>query len=140
MVMQAEGEVVQLHEATGRSRDLRTLYEDEHPSLYSRRIGFAGTATPVRGTRASRCLRPEARPGFPSRRVLLERLDVRVVHGEEYGLVIQNVGTLCTSEPNDARTDRAAAASPGGTLISKALIVASSMSCGFALPPRSRRT
>ena len=34
MVMQAEGEVVQLHEATGRSRDFRTLYEDEHRSLF----------------------------------------------------------------------------------------------------------
>src|SRR6476620_9687472 len=32
--MQAEGEVVQLHEATGRSRDFRTLYEDEHRRLF----------------------------------------------------------------------------------------------------------
>jgi RNA polymerase sigma factor (sigma-70 family) len=34
MVMQAEGEVVQLHEATGGTRDFRTLYEDEHRSLF----------------------------------------------------------------------------------------------------------
>jgi RNA polymerase sigma-70 factor (ECF subfamily) len=34
MVMQAEGEVVQLHEATRGSRDFRTLYEDEHRSLF----------------------------------------------------------------------------------------------------------
>jgi DNA-directed RNA polymerase specialized sigma24 family protein len=32
--MQAEGEVVQLHEAAGRPRDFRTLYEDEHRRLF----------------------------------------------------------------------------------------------------------
>jgi RNA polymerase sigma factor (sigma-70 family) len=32
--MQAEGEVVQLQEVTGRSRDFRTLYEDEHRRLF----------------------------------------------------------------------------------------------------------
>jgi RNA polymerase sigma-70 factor (ECF subfamily) len=32
--MQAEGEVVQLHEVTGRSRDFRTLYEDEYRRLF----------------------------------------------------------------------------------------------------------
>jgi RNA polymerase sigma factor (sigma-70 family) len=32
-MMQAEGEVVQLHEA-GRGRDFRTLYEDEHRGLF----------------------------------------------------------------------------------------------------------
>jgi RNA polymerase sigma factor (sigma-70 family) len=33
-MMQAEGEVVQLHEAAGRDRDFRTLYEDEHRGLF----------------------------------------------------------------------------------------------------------
>lgn len=32
--MQAEGEVVQLHEVAGRPRDFRTLYEDEHRRLF----------------------------------------------------------------------------------------------------------
>jgi DNA-directed RNA polymerase specialized sigma24 family protein len=32
--MQAEGEVVQLHEAAGRPRDFRTLYEEEHRGLF----------------------------------------------------------------------------------------------------------
>jgi RNA polymerase sigma factor (sigma-70 family) len=32
--MQAEGEVVQLHEVEGRPRDFRTLYEDEHRRLF----------------------------------------------------------------------------------------------------------
>jgi RNA polymerase sigma factor (sigma-70 family) len=33
-MMQAEGEVVQLGGAAGRSRDFRTLYEDEHQGLF----------------------------------------------------------------------------------------------------------
>jgi RNA polymerase sigma-70 factor (ECF subfamily) len=32
--MQAKGEVVQVHEAAGQPRDFRTLYEDEHRSLF----------------------------------------------------------------------------------------------------------
>jgi hypothetical protein len=61
-VIQAEEEVVQLHEAAGRPRDFGTLYEDEHRRLFPTVYSSAGAdRTPPRSVPPMRAATAAAR-------------------------------------------------------------------------------